>query len=304
MNNDQAIKIFRIFVSVTIVISLIVNFTLLVKVNQLEDEVNHVSYYQHDLMNNVNNQTGHMQTVLSEFKEEQSWISRINMDVNTNKIEDGEVQATFKWQVKELQTDSEVVFHYTYGNSDDYIEVPAKKIQQGLFEVNVPFEVGLEPQWEIMNMTNSNAEQEMSKQAMEEKMIAEERQHTLKYFVTVSHGDSIKSGEIYTDHLGHLGTSFYGIIQTDIHIDKNHLSVNLVNRDVNQSPKLIVEAYLLKYENEKFLEEEVIKLQKEDSPSNTDIRFFNLDSVEVYDDMRLIVKVVYSNGEVFEKEVY
>lgn len=99
------------------------NFTLLSRLDEVEDQLNFVSNNQHNIMNNVNNQTSHIQDVLNDIKEEQSWISTIKMDVNTKELEAGKAEATFEWQVKELQNGSEVVFNYVYGNKEDYISL-------------------------------------------------------------------------------------------------------------------------------------------------------------------------------------
>lgn len=69
---------------------------------------------------------------MNQFKEEQSWISRIAMIFDPREAEDGEATATFEWQVKELQINSEVTFNYVYGDGEDFIALPAKELQNGL----------------------------------------------------------------------------------------------------------------------------------------------------------------------------
>jgi hypothetical protein len=46
----------------------------------------------------------------------------------------------------------------------------------------------------------------------EAKKIDEYNQHTLKYFVSVTYDDIVKSNDIHTEHLGHYGTNFYGML--------------------------------------------------------------------------------------------
>ncbi|MCF6409585.1 hypothetical protein [Pseudalkalibacillus salsuginis] len=278
------------------------NFKLFSKMDQLENQLNNVSYVQQDIISNVNGQTGHIENVLNGIKEEQSWISRINMDVNTYEIEDGQAEATFEWQVKELQSDSEVVFHYAYGDREDFTTIPAEEGQQGLFQVKVPVEVDVGPQWEVVR--NPSSHNEMSKKEMEEKMEEEHRQNTIEYYVTVSYGDMVKSGEIHTENLEHLGTNNYGILQTDVHMYDRKFDVTLMNHNVNASSFVVEEAYLFKYEDERLLGKEKIKIDEQYDPSDEMMRFFHLNQVDQYEDMRLVIKVVYSNGGTFEKEVY
>lgn len=281
------------------------NFTFLSKFDQLENQVNSVTNNQHNIVSNVNGQTSHIQNILNDIKEEQSWISPITVDVNTKGLEDGQGEATFKWQVKELQNDSEIVFNYAHGNNEDYTALPAEEVQQGLFRVKIPFDVDSEPLWEVaLTASNSNKQQEMSKKEMEEERMEEHRQNALKYFVSVSYEDMVKSGEVQTKHLGDIGTSYYGIIQTNIHMQNEYFRVSLINHNVNDSSILVEEAYLKKYADKKLLGEEKIELDKGNTPSDQRVRIFHLNEVELLEDMRLVIKVIYSNGETFEKEVY
>jgi hypothetical protein len=305
LESDKFIKFFRIFIGAALVVSLVMNFSLFSRLDHLENQMNVVTNNQYNTMNTLDSQTSHIQTVLNDFKNEQSWIGTINMDVNPEELENGKAEATFKWQVKELQNDAEVVFNYAYAESEDYITIPAKKMQQGLFQVKVPIEVKVEPQWEIgVRTTDSNTQQKMRKKEMEKKRMEDSKENTFKYFVSVSDDDMVKSGEIHTEDLGHLATNYYGFIQIEIDsIDKN-LNVTLLHDNVSGLSNSLEEAYLLKYEGERLIEEEQIESDDQNRPPDHSVRFFHLDQVEKYEDMRLVVKVVYSNEATFEKEVY
>lgn len=305
LESDKYIKFFRLFVAIALGSSLVMNFTLLSRLDQLENQVHSVSNNQHNIISNVNGQTSHIQSVLNDIKEEQSWLSTITMDLNTQELKDGLAEATFEWQVKELQNDSEVIFNYAYGDNEDYTAIPAKELQHGLFQVKVPIKFKIEPLWEVgLITTNSNNQQEMSKQEMEEKMAEEQRQNPLKYFVSVSYDDMVKSGNIQTEHLGHVGMNDYGIIQTDIHMDDENFDVTLIHNNLNNSSIVIEEVYLLKYEDKKFVEKVELESDDQNNPSDQDVHFFYLNQIKQYEDARLVIKVVYSNGETFKKEVY
>ncbi|WP_100407527.1 hypothetical protein [Bacillus solitudinis] len=302
MDKDKYIKPFRIFVTVALVMSVSMNFTLLSRLDQVEYQMNVLTSNQHNLTNEVNGQTNHIQNVMNDIMKEQSWISAINMDVNTKELEGGQAEATFEWQVKELQSDSEVVFNYLYGDSEEYTALKAEELQQGLFQVKVPFEVDLEPQWEVgLSTSNSNSQQES-----EEKWVEEQKQqkNTLKYFVSVSYDDTLKSGEIHTEQLGYFESSNYGFLQTDIDMFNENFSVTLTKHKVNDSPVVLEGAYLLKYEDGTLIGEEELELDNQHNPPDDRVRFFHLNQVEQYEEMRLGIKVVYSNGKTFEKIVY
>ncbi len=304
MASEKYSKWFRVFVVIALVVSVGMNMSFLSKLNWLENEINVVSSNQHSIMNQINNQTHHIQDVMNDIKNEQSWISTINMDVDPNAINDGQAEVTFSWQVKELHKDSEVIFNYVYGNRVDYITVPAEELQQGMFQVKVPFKLEMEPQWEV-GLTNET-QHESTKVEMEDVRIEDERKNTLKYFVSVSYEDMVKSGEIHTEYLGHYGTSFYGIIQAELYMhDKKNFDVMLVNHHISNPSMVVEEAYLLKYKGETFIGEEKIELEGQDNPPDEhSVRFFHLNQQEQYENMRLVIRVTYSNGETFEKEVY
>jgi hypothetical protein len=299
LNSDKYKKLFRIFVTAALLISLIMNFTLLSKIDQLENEVNNVSQNQHHIISNVDSQTNQIHHALNEFKREQSWISTVIMDINTNNLKAGKAEAIFDWQVKELHNDSEVMFNYAYGESEDFKSIPAKELQKGIFQVNLPIEFELEPEWQVGVITSSNIQ--------EESKIEEEsafNQNNLKYFVSVNYDDMVKSSEIYTEHLGHFGSNVYGFLQTDLHFHDDMMSVTLMNHRVHDSSNVLEEAYLLKYEGKSFIGEEELLFDEQLSPPDELLRHFQLDRVKQYENMNLILKVVYSNGDTFEKEVY
>lgn len=278
-------------------VSLIVNFTLFSKLGHVEYQLNSVINTQHGIMSDVNDQTSHIQNVLNDIKEQQSWISPIRMDVNSTDIKGGQAEATFEWQVKELQKDSEVVFHYAVGGSENFTSIPVEKAQQGMFRVKVPFDVKVEPKWDVGIVDNS--QQEKSKKVLEEGY----RQSTLKYYVSVSYSDMMKNSEIQSENIGYLGSRYYGDLHAHVWIEEETFNIEILNHGV-QSSHVVEEAYLLKYEDKTLLGKEEIEFDESYDPEDPKMRRFRLDGVKRYEDMRIVVQVVYSNGETFEKEVY
>lgn len=298
MNNNNYLKYFRIFIAIALVVSLIMNFNLFSRLDRVEHQLDSLSHNQHNILSDVNSQGSHVQNIMNEFLAEQSWISRINMEFDQK---DAEGAATFEWQVKELQSNSEVTFNYVYGPGEDFITLPAKEIQQGFFQVKIPIKVEVEPLWEVgvITITDSSMEEE-SKQKFEERMDERDQQHRLKYFVSVKYDDMVKSSEIHTEHLGHFGTSKYGMIRSDIHIHQNNISLTLYNEFMMEPSDHVVKAYLVKYKGDKLIEEEEMESL---GPEEEWPRHFHVNQIEKYENMRLVIKVEYSNGEIFEKEV-
>ncbi|WP_246943624.1 hypothetical protein [Bacillus pinisoli] len=299
MNPKQQNR-FNNFIIIVLSISIIMNFTLLTKVNHIENEVLNISHEQQYLSENVNNQSNQIHHSLNEFFAKQSWMGPITMNTDSKELDVEKPVATFEWQVKELQPDSNVIFHYAYGESDNFIELPAEELQQGLFQVKVPVEAKLEPQWEAVTIISGSHIEEKSKQAEEEAY----HEQSLKYFISVSYGDTVRSSEISSEYLGYLGTNLYGVLQTDIHLNKNNIGITLMNHGVYESHNQLSEVYLLSYEGNKLVSEEEIPFNEEMSPPDGHMRLYELNDIRKYEDMKLVIRAIYSDGEIFEQEVY
>ncbi|MBM4761769.1 hypothetical protein [Bacillus sp. B15-48] len=296
MDREKERKRFKVFIIVALSSSLIMNFMLLSKVNWLDNQLNQISSEQQNLHSTIDWQTSEIEHVLNKFKEEQSWLGPIHYEVNSKAVEEGQVEVLFKWQVKEWQQGSQVFFNYARGDQDEYVILPAKEIQQGLFQMEIPVEVDVQPSWEVtMRESRSNIE-EMSQTEVGEKL----GQSSLKYFVSVVFEDVIKSGEIQMESFAYYGTDVYGMIQADVHRDKKNTSVTVMHHQASDKTKVIEEAYLLKYDNELIIDEEQIELENQ----HGQMRIFHLNQVNRSEANRFAIKVVYRDGSIFEKEIF
>lgn len=305
-------KYVKVFVVAILLISLFVNVRLLSRLSNVEQQVNSISHYQMQIMDSVNNQTNNIYHQLESFKKEQSWISRIQMDVNTDNMEDNKVTLQFNWQIKELSKDSEVLFHYKLGEKQEYDAVGAVEIENGLFEANIPVDVTLAPEWHAVRLAGSE-EREVSEKierAFEEKKMKDHEKNELSYYVTVANEDKVKSSEINTNNISYLGTSYYGILETFLDILDEGYNFSVIGpSSYNDSLIFLEEAYLMKYKDGKLVAEEKLISGAATEEPNRPVReratgFHKSSSKEKFEYTSLVVKVVYNNGEVFEKEVY
>ena len=295
METEKTKKNFKIFLAAVVTISLVINLLLISKVNELNNRIDYVSSEQQNLHHSVNNQSGEVQQLFNQFKEELSWLGPVEMNVNTNALGEGQAQAVFKWQVKERQRDSKVFFHYATGTNTEFKKLQAEGGEQGLFQAKVPITVKLEPLWDVKVLESGSNMEEMSETVKEEQL------YSLKYFVSVESEDNVKSSEVQSESLDYLGTNQYGILQGDIHSRGKKASVTLMQHKISGETSVIEEASLLKYQDGTFIGEEPLKLE-EDQEDN--FRLFELHEISPYEeDMRFVIKVVYRHGAVFESEV-
>jgi hypothetical protein len=297
MEIEKSKKNFQIFLAVTLTGSLVMNLMLISKVNELNNRVDNVSSEQQNLLHSVNGQTNELQQAFNSFKEEQSWLGSVEMDVNTAASGKGQAEALFNWQVKEWQTDSQVFFHYAIGTNIEFEKLQAEQLEQGLFQVKVPITVKLEPLWDVQLSESGSNMEEMSKMEKEAQM----DQYSLKYYITVESENVVKSGEIQSESLDYLGTNQFGILQGDIHRSGKNASVTLMQHRTSGETSVIEEAYLLKYQNDRFIGKEALQLEDE---QDDNFRLFQLRDISQYKEgMRFVIKVVYQDGTIFEKEV-
>ncbi|MEN2767906.1 hypothetical protein [Ornithinibacillus xuwenensis] len=293
MANDKNTKGYRVVVIGVLVVSLILNVVLLSRTTKMEAQVNQVIDMQHNLISNVDGQSVHIQGMLEDMKEQQSWITPITLDIISAKENDR--QFSFEWQVKELQKNSEILFHYKLDSQEDYTSIPVKEVEQGFFQANVSIEVPLKPEWH--HTVTTQDEDAKYDQGIKEILEENYQDNELMYYVSVSSNDLVKSGEVQSEHLGDFGSEQYGIIQSETHLYEDNYNFLLVNHNEENPSNEIEEVYLLKYENETLLEEQMLTF---DSGTNS----FKLVQQKQYEDMRLVARVVYQDGKVFEREVY
>lgn len=298
METEKLKKNFKVFLGMALSGSLIMNFMLISKVNGLNNRLDNVSSEQQNILHSVNSQSGEMQQILNQFKEELSWIGPVEMDVNTNGLGEGQAQVRFKWQVKERETDSKVFFHYATGTNSEFEKLQVEELEQGLFQAKIPITVKLEPLWDVRVIESRSNMEEMTETAKEEVRM---EQYSLKYFVSVESGVAVKSSEVQSESLDYLGTNQYGILQGDLHRKGKQASVTLTQHKTSGETSVVEEAYLLKYQDGTFIGEEPLQLE-DDQDEN--FRHFQLWEISPYEeDMRFVIKVVYQDGATFEREV-
>ncbi|MDQ0254819.1 hypothetical protein J2S74_002198 [Evansella vedderi] len=292
-------KNFQIIVTVALSIILIMNYNLTTRVKELENQLVHISLDQHQIINTVHGQTSNIQNIINDIREEQSWISHINIDVETLSTEEQQILGKFEWQIKELPSNAEVVFNYSVGNNGYYTTIPAEEIQNGLFQVLIPFETDLEPRW---HMSRAYSQQRGMVVEEYEEMVPYTEEE-MRFFVSMSFDGMVKSGNQQVANIGHYATNYYGTIFTHIHTRNEEVTID-VTSELYDSPIPIEKVYLLKYQNGELINE--IQMLTDQDPNNNYRPFhFWLDQpLETGTFTRLVIKAVYNNGETFEKEVY
>ncbi|MCD8502769.1 MAG: hypothetical protein LRY71_15275 [Bacillaceae bacterium] len=287
-----------------LLISLTFNMVIIGKINRFEERFNSISQSQNDMMWRVDSQSNQVQIALDDFRREQSWISRIDMTIQEEKIEEGLVNVHFVWQLKELASDAEVLFHYSLAEAD-YRSVKATEVAEGLFEVSISIEVSLQPEWYHSTSYHRDSAQWDHIELEEEYVQDGHVINDISYYVTVKNKDGIKSSEIEQTNISHIGANHYGLIETYLSKSEKGYSVTVSRpHGYDQPVNTLEEVFVLTYNKKELIFQEMLERRTEDEYHEYPLADYFQLYVEDVDYDNLVIKIVYSNGKVFEREIY
>lgn len=299
-------KYFKILVLGGLSISLLSNYIMFSKLDSMDNKINSVFNNQSQVISIVNSQAGNINNAINKIKEEQSWLSVINLETEVDETARNKANLSFEWQVKELENNSDVLFNYSYGEDKKYTSMKPEAKGNGFFRVVVPVQVKFEPNWNSRIVGNNISEREM--RVIEEKEKTERLNRRFDYYVSISNGEITKSGEINTTHLEDIATRYYGYLEIYTSINENNFQVSLTHGKAFSTSVQLKEVYLKKYKDGQLVEEE--ELAKENivyengEPAREATTVFHTKpSQEKMDYSSLVLKVVYSDGSIFEREI-
>ncbi len=305
-------KLFKIVVVGGLCASIIMNYTLLTRLEAVNNRINDLANQQQMVVNTVNAQVNQINNTINKIKEDQSWLSAVKVETVMDESDKNRAMVNFEWQVKELQNDSEVLFNYKKNEETEYSSIEAIDMGNGLFKVVMPIEIDLEPVWNSYIHDNGGNSNKEPIRVMEEskKEHARLNQLSFNYYVSVSHGDMIQSAEINTVRIEDMGARYYGYLEvrTNIHKDDTY-NLSITSGKMYDNSIYLKEAHLEKYRDgqligsEKLTETDII--YEGGMPAGEDINeLYTNASGEKLDYSSLVLKVVYSDGSTFEKEIY
>lgn len=295
----KKVKSVRIFVVSVLGISLILNLYLVGKVNELGNQVGLVKSDQQYLSSEISDQTSQIMNLLDDFQQQQSWLGKIEMEASLTGIGAGELR--FTWLIKEMESASDVLLHYAFKEDEKFTSIPASELEHGLFEASIPFEAGLGPIWQPTEIYGVTTHAEALDDGQYNEITDDQYESTeIQYYVSVLKEDgSYKSSDMQTGYLYDFITELYGYVDTGVYLEDKVFRVYLHHHVAEGSDNVVENVSLLKYQQGKLIgEEELDRTDK--GPSNSS---FEKNNIDIYKDMRLVLKVVYQNGEMFEKEI-
>lgn len=279
-----------------LVIVLIINIVLLGKVGNLNNQVQNLRHNYNNLQSSISSISGNVNSSLDRFTREQSWITPVRVDDGKTRVDGENGLAVLNWQVKDFKEGAEVVFHYRQKEGGEFETVPAKNIGDGFFEVEIPFEIRVEPFWEIrvskriLGGTKTSAHEVKPKKP---------DYQSVSYYVSMKTGDVTRSSEVAHVGVAYLAKIKYEIIVGNVHIDNDnyHISISEHHNSSNSFQSVNVKLY----DGKRIVAEKAMEVRDVHGSGKT----YRLDYVADSQDIsHLVIQVEYADGKTFEKEVF
>ena len=279
-----------------LVIVLIINIVLLGKVADLNNQIQSLRHNYNNLQSDISSISGNVNSTLDRFTREQSWITPVQVDDGKTRVDGEQGLAALNWQIKDFREGAEVVFHYRQNESGEFEAVPAQNKGDGFFEVEIPFEITVEPFWEV-----GVSKRTMGGTATSEHVVERPRPdyQSVGYYVSMKTSDVTRSSEIAYIDVAYLAKEKYEPIVGHVDINNNKYHISLFEPHNSSSSFQSVTVKL--YDGSRLVAEKAVEVQDVHDSGKT----YTLDYVADSQDIsHLVIQVKYADGKTFEKEIF
>jgi hypothetical protein len=279
-----------------LVIVLIINIVLLGRVGNLNNQIQNLRHEYNNLQSSISSISSNVNSSLDRFTREQSWITPVRVDDGKTRVEGEKGLAVLNWQIKDFREGAEVVFHYRQNETEDFIAVPAQNKGDGFFEVEIPFEIRVEPFWEVDVRERTMGGVVSS---VHEAKPARPDYQSVSYYVSMKTGDVTRSSEIAHVDVAYLAKIKYETIvgHVDISNDEYHISLFEPRNSSNSFQSVTVKLY----DGSRLVAEKAMEVRDVYDSGKTYRLDYVVDSQDV---SHLVIQVKYADGKTFEKEIF
>ena len=199
------------------------------------------------------------------------------------------------WQIKDFVEGAEVVFHYRQNENGEFETVPAQNKGDGFFEVEIPFEIRVEPYWEIGVSKRTAGGTVTSEHKV--KPVGPDYQ-SISYYVSMKTGEVTRSSEIAYVDVAYLAKIKYETIVGHVDINNDRYHISLVEPH-NGSRFQSVTVKL--FDGVRLIAEKAMEVRDVHDSRKT----YGLDYVVDSKDLsRMVIHVEYEDGKAFDKEIF
>lgn len=291
--------------SVIVLCVFILNLLLLTKVSGLETQLQNLENNYRNLRNEINSISGSVQNTLSRFTAEQSWITPVQVNEKKTHFENGQGFAVFSWQIKDWQEDAEVNFHYRLTESGEFQAIAAQNKGAGLFEVELPLEIEVEPYWSVGVSITSGLSTKTSEPAARAEAVTRATDagtdQSFWFYVSMKTTEGTKSSEMGVLDVGYLAKTKYEPVDGRVRIKDNIYDVLIYNQLSAASAYNLTSAHARFYNGATLVAAAPLEAREETNGSMQPLELRYEPGKQAV--THLIIEVQYGDGKTFSKRI-
>lgn len=288
-----------LLLSILLVIVLVINWLIWSNTRHLQQQVSHLQGELNSLRSEVGSIRGTMQSIKNE---DARWWTPGEvefMDVDREKA-----LTKISWYLREYREGSKVMLNYQPVGKEDYTEIVAEEESKGYFSVVLPVEVPLEHIFDI-HLERATKKEHLKDRNLKEVRITEPKP-SLKYYISVQDGETIRTSEIRTLDLSKLSFKLFNPLNLRVNFNSNNKITANVHEYKAGNPRYeINEMYLETRKGKKQVLEKwpfkPVQIQKAYEQERFKIYDVHATPSKAYDSLYWVIK--YSEGLLVEKEI-
>ncbi len=294
-------------------LSLISNLFLYQRLGGLENRLGNLQGTQDQVLSTVNAGMNRLTNNLATIEAQGRWVTPIRWEYLRVDPMKGEVTLAFEWQIKESHLEEEVVFNYKGFDEKRFLPVTATAVGRGFYRIEIPVAVKIEPLWHVMVLGDD------SRDAMEEEKIRKEENiaaevkgagQGLQYYVSRSLEGIAETTDVESLFFEEIGGRVYGHLEVRVNLQaEGNYGISVLGHPGHETRLVIEEATVIRYAGggetgEEVLVSEILEDEKNGSSPGGSVAFITGPGQGSGGCDALGLRVVYSDGTVFEREIW
>ena len=213
---EQPYKIASI---ILLVLVLIISWSSLSAIRSVRQQVQSMQGELHNLRSQVTHEVGSIRGTVQSIRDEARWYTAPRFEVTGT--EDTIAMIRLSWNLQEYTEGSIVTLNYRYADQAAFTGIDANEESSGLFAVEFPIEIMMEPNLSFSVSKASGSDTRTSRNqsvaVVEEEWGPGSSPMLLQYYITLQDGEKIRTSEQYTMELDKLSYNYFNPL---------HLSIN------------------------------------------------------------------------------
>jgi hypothetical protein len=260
------------------------------KVSRLENELGNLYHY-------ISSEISSVSAEVRQIREDARWWSLWAEEI----VETGPEQAMVKvtWHIREYQEGCRAYIHYRQFDDEDFISLEAEQDAPGRFHALLPLELPQEPIWHnhVSKTLTSGTRQEV----VGKDSAGLHHELDIYYYISMEDQDYIRTGEIRSFYSYDLGSGLYGLINSNVNLEKNKIYVFLVVESYHTPMYTVEEVYLESRAGGRVVER--WPLTGGELDEHIPFKEFSVEAKPEKDYTTISLVVIYDNGESFTREI-